>query len=159
MNALALNLVMAAIWLLLSQTPSTAVFVIGYLVGYGLIALFRSLVPGGPAYIRRSAALLRFAGSFVWQFLVANFNVAAVVLLRPRDRLAPNFLTYDTSGLTPGEILLLCYCITLTPGTVSIRVSDDQKSLVIHALDAADPAAIRDSILRDLQKPIQAFTR
>lgn len=159
MNAVALNLVMAAIWLLLSKAPSTAVFVIGYLVGYGLIALFRSLVPGGPAYIRRTAALLRFACSFAWQFLVANFSVAAVVLLRPRERLAPNYLTYDTSGLTPGEILLLCYCITLTPGTVGIRVSEDQKTLVIHALDAADPVAIRAAILRDLQKPIQAFTR
>ena len=51
MNAVALNLVIAAIWLLLSKEPSTAVFVIGYLLGYGLIALFRSLVPGGPAYI------------------------------------------------------------------------------------------------------------
>lgn len=159
MNAIALNLIMATIWLLLSKAPSPAVFVIGYLFGFGLIALFRSLVPGGPAYIRRSAALVRFAGSFAWQFLVANFNVATVVLLRPRERLAPNYLTYDTSTLTPGEILLLCYCITLTPGTVSIRVSDDQKTLVIHALDAADPAAIRTAILRDLQKPILAFTR
>lgn len=159
MNAVALNLVIATIWLLLSREPSTAVFVIGYVVGYGLIALFRSLVPGGPAYIRRSVALVRFAFFFAWQFLVANFSVAAVVLLRPRDRLAPNYLTYDTSGLTPGEILLLCYCITLTPGTVSIRVSEDRKTLVIHALDAADPEAIRASILRDLQQPIQAFTR
>ncbi len=159
MTALAINLVLATLWLLLSRQPSTADFVIGYLLGYGLIALFRPLLPGGPDYIRRSLALVRFAGLFAWQFLIANLSVAATVLFRSRERLSPNYVTYDISALRPGEILLLSYCITLTPGTVSIRVSDDARTLILHALDAEDPAAIRASLDRDLVAPILAFTR
>lgn len=159
MHALALNLVIATIWLLLSAQPTTPVFVIGFLVGFLLIAAFRTLLPDGESYIRRSLALARFAALFLWQFILSNFSVAMTVLFRSRDRLEPNYITYDTTDLTPGEILLLSYCITLTPGTVSINVSDDGRTLTLHALDAADPAAIRRQIDRGFKRAILAFTR
>jgi multisubunit Na+/H+ antiporter MnhE subunit len=159
MKALALNLVIATIWLLLGKPPQTSDFVIGFLLGYGLIALFHALIPGGRAYIRRTLAFIRFAGLFTWQLIAANFSVAAAVLFRSRRSLAPNYVTYDISGLRPAEILLLSYCITLTPGTVSIRVTDDERTLIVHALDAADPAAIRAALDKELKQPILAFTR
>lgn len=159
MYAFTLNMVIATTWLLLSSHPGVPSFTVGLATGYLLIAAFRSLLPDGPAYIRRSLALLRFALSFARQFVVANFSVAVTVLARSRDALHPNFITYDISGLRPGEILLLTYCITLTPGTVSIQISDDQRNLVVHALEASDPDGIRRQIDRDLKQPILAFTR
>lgn len=159
MYAFTLNMVIATIWLLLSSRPGVPAFLIGFVTGYALIAAFRHLLPGGPDYVRRSWALLRFVLSFGWQFLKANFSVAAAVLLRSRDSLNPNFLTYNVADLRPGEILLLTYCITLTPGTVTIRVSDTQDCLIVHALDADHPDEIRRQIDRDLKAPILRFTR
>ena len=159
MIAFTLNPIMATLWLLLSNDPGVPSFILGFITGYLIIAGFRGLLPGGAAYVRRTRALVRFALYFLWQFLVANFSVAQVVLFRSRDRLRPDFVELDVAALRPPEILLLSYCITLTPGTVSIRISDDFHTLTVHALDAADPAAIQRDINRQLIQPILAFTR
>ena len=37
------------------------------------------------------------------------------------------------------EITLLANLITLTPGTLSVDVSDDRKTLFVHAIDCSDP--------------------
>lgn len=159
MPAFILNVLMAVMWLLLSRSRDVPAFLLGFLAGFALIAAFRGLLPGGPAYVRRTRALARFALYFLWQFLVANFSVAAAVLFRPRAALRPDFVDLDVSGLRPPEILLLTYCITLTPGTVSIRLSDDYRTLTVHALDGADPEGIRREVRRQLIQPILAFTR
>lgn len=159
MAAFILNVLMAVVWLLLSADSGVPSFILGYLAGYAVIAGFRGLLPGGADYIRRANALGRFAAYFLWQFFVANFSVAAAVLFRPRGKMRPDFVDLDVSSLRPPEILLLSYCITLTPGTVSIRISDDYRTLTVHALDAADPAGIRSDIQRQLIQPILAFTR
>jgi multicomponent K+:H+ antiporter subunit E len=46
----------------------------------------------------------------------------------------------------PEAITVLAGTITLTPGTVSADLSEDGHSLLVHALDAPDPDAIRDEI-------------
>ncbi len=159
MAAFTLNMLMAGMWLLLSSEPGVPSFIIGFLTGYAIMAAFQRLLPGGASYIRRSNALARFALYFLWQFLVANFSVALIVLLRSRDQLHPEFVELDVTALRPPEILLLTYCITLTPGTVSIRISDDFHTLTVHALDAADAAGIQHDVNRQLIQPILAFTR
>ena len=40
------------------------------------------------------------------------------------------------------QITLLANLITLTPGTLSVDVSDDRKTLFIHALDVPDREAL-----------------
>ncbi len=61
----------------------------------------------------------------------------------------PAFFKYETRLTQDWEITLLSSLITLTPGTVVVHVSDDNKFLFIHAIDAADVdetiASIRDS--------------
>ncbi len=159
MMAFSLNMIMATLWLLLSSQPGVTAFILGFITSYALIAAFRGLLPDGATYIRRTQAMVRFALYFLWQFLVSNFTVAATVLLRSRAQLKPGFVDLDVSSLRPPEILLLSYCITLTPGTVSIHISDDYRHLTVHALDAADAAAIQRDIHRQLIEPILAFTR
>lgn len=159
MYAFTFNMLIASVWLLLSSDPGVPSFLIGCGIGFLLLVLFRDLLPDGRAYVRRALALLRFTLHFARLFVAANFSVAKTVLFRSRDRLHPNFLTYDVAGLTPGEILLLTYCITLTPGTISIRIDDEFNTLIIHALDAQNTDDIRHSIDHDLKQPILAFTR
>ncbi|HMP81940.1 MAG TPA: Na+/H+ antiporter subunit E [Verrucomicrobiota bacterium] len=158
MIAFGLNVVIAIIWLLLSRTPSAMVFAVGFVVGFALVAAFRTVV-GGESYVRRCLAFVRFVLVFTREFVVANGKVAWMVLFRSRESLHPNFLTYDVTGLTRHEILLLSYCISLTPGTTTVDVSPDFKTLVIHALDADNPDDIRAEVRRTLERSILAFTR
>lgn len=158
MRSLGVNLLLATVWLLLSRDPDPAVFTIGMLMGFGLLAAFPDLM-GSRAYVRRTLAALRFLLVFSREFLVANLSVARLVLFRRREDLHPNFITYDTTGMRSGEILLLSYCVSLTPGSTSVEISDDFRTLVIHALDADDPAAVRQSLDQGLRRAILAFTR
>jgi multicomponent Na+:H+ antiporter subunit E len=51
-----------------------------------------------------------------------------------------------------GGITLLANSITLTPGTLSVDVSDDQKTLYVHALDIEDPRKTEEQIRKTLEQ-------
>jgi multisubunit Na+/H+ antiporter MnhE subunit len=158
MKSLGLNLAIAVIWLLLSSEPSAGAFAIGFLAGFALLAAFSTVV-GSEGYLRRSVAFVRFLLRFIAAFLIANAKVAWTVLFRSRAALQPDFVRYDIAELTRPEVLILSYCLSLTPGSTTVEIADDFKSLIFHALDAADPDAIRADIDRTLKQPILSFTR
>ena len=158
MTQFALNLVMALLWLFLSGGNSFVSFVLGYVVGFVLLRLFRAVLPED-GYVRRTLALLRFLGGFAGEFVKSNVAITRAIVFARRDALHPNFLTYDVAGLSRFEVLLLSHCIALTPGTSTVLVSDDWQTLVLHAMDARDPAAVRADIDRGLRTPLLAFTR
>jgi multicomponent Na+:H+ antiporter subunit E len=158
LRSFAINIMIAVIWLLLSPEPSSEVFVVGFLIGFIILTVFRPVM-GSQTYVRRSVALLMFALVFLREFLLANAKVAWTVLFRSRESLHPNFVTYDVSDLRPFEILLLSYCITLTPGTTTVDVSTDFQTLIVHALEADDPDAIRRDIGRRLKTALLRFSR
>ena len=153
-----LNLLIAIIWLVLSQSPSAIVFGIGFVIGFALVAVFRTVI-GGESYVRRCFAFVRFVLLFTREFIVANFKVAFVVLFRSRASLHPNFITYDVTGLTRHEILVLSYCISLTPGTTTVNITPDFNTLILHSLDADRPDQIRAELDRTLKRNLLAFTR
>ncbi len=158
MRGLVLNLILATIWLLLSRDRTLGDFYVGLFLGFAVISLFGSVL-GMEDYPRRAAALLRFVLGFLGEFLKANLSVAARVLFRSNQSLAPDFVTYDVSGLTPGEILIMSYCITLTPGTTTVQISEDFRTLTFHALDAQDPEELRRNLDRNLKTPLLRLTR
>jgi multicomponent Na+:H+ antiporter subunit E len=145
-------------WLLLSTAPSVGAFFIGFAIGFVLLAAFGPVL-GSSSYARRGVALVRFLLRFLVEFVVANLKVAWTVLFRSRQSLHPDFVAYDISDLTRAEILLLSYCVSLTPGTTTVDISDDFKTLTFHALDAEDPPVLRAAIDRALKQGILSFTR
>ena len=158
MKSLALNLAIASIWLLLSESPTPWAFAAGFLLGFVLIAMFRHVL-GSETYVRRSLGLIRFFGVFLYEFLVANLKVAFAILFRSRESLYPRLVRYETRGLEPLEILILSYCVTLTPGTTVVQISDDFQFLILHALDARDPNRLRQSVDQSLKEAILRFMR
>lgn len=158
MRPLLLNLLVAVIWLLLQSQPSILVFLVGFALGFGLLALFSSLIDSG-AYVRRMLAGVAFLGVFTWEFLKACWQLVRLILFTPAARLRPGFLIYDVSGLTRVEILLLSHTVSLTPGTNTVDISHDNRRLYLHVLDCGDPEEVRRSIDQTLRRGILAFTR
>jgi multicomponent Na+:H+ antiporter subunit E len=109
--------------------------------------------------IRRIVNGLWFAICFVQALVIANVQMVRVVLFRSIPDLTPDFITYPIAGLSTLEIVILSHCITLTPGTTSVEISKDRKHLLVHALDAGDPDAVRASIKKELETPLLAWTR
>ena len=158
MRSLLLNLLVALVWLLLQAQPSIGALLFGWVIGFGLLALFRPILDSGD-YVRRMLAGLWFGVVFAREFLVACLQLIRLILFVRRDRLRPAFLIFDVADLTRVEILLLSHVVTLTPGTCTVDVSSDFKRLYLHALDCPDPEQVRADIERTFKCGILAFTR
>jgi multicomponent Na+:H+ antiporter subunit E len=57
------------------------------------------------------------------------------------------------------EITLLANLISLTPGTLSLDVSDDRKVLYVHAMYIDDKASFVNSIKNGFEKRLLAIMR
>ena len=60
---------------------------------------------------------------------------------------------------TDAEITLLANLITLTPGTLSLDVSDDRRVLYIHAMYVDDVEELRRSIKDGFEKRVMELLR
>lgn len=158
MSSFALNLIIASMWLLLQEHASFPSFVVGFLMGFVLIKLFPGVLDSRD-YTRRVGAFSSFICIFARQFVVACAQLIGIILIRPARSLHPRIITYDTTGLTRFEILLLAHCISLTPGSSCVGISEEMNALVLHVLDTNDPDAVRDDIDRTLKRGILAVTR
>ncbi len=154
---------------MLGNEPSTARFVVGFIIGFIMIAIFRPVFHRveylkkrfyqNADYVRKTLRFIYYVIYFLKEFLLANITIAWAILTKPNNKIHPNIITLDISDLSTFEIIMLSQCITLTPGTTTVMVSDDQTSLYVHAFDAKDPNEARASIENGLKKEILKFTR
>jgi multicomponent Na+:H+ antiporter subunit E len=99
-----------------------------------LAGMFLStLKPKGQPIARFAYNVLRFLVDFVWDLAVSNFRLAHDVLT-PTDYHQVELVEVPVSDLTPTEISFLAQRITLTPGTLSCGLSEDQKSIIVHMM-------------------------
>ena len=82
----------------------------------------------------------------IWDIVVANIQVAWVVLSVPNAKLKPAWIVIPLDIVQPEAITVLAGTITLTPGTVSADLSSEGHSLLVHVLHTDDPDAVRDEI-------------
>lgn len=157
MHCFSINLGIALIWLFLARGAIPS-FLFGWMAGFGLLAAFPEVF-GSHEYVRRKIAFARFVIVFLREFLMANVHLSWAIIVRSRNKMHPNFITYDVEGLSKLELFILAQCISLTPGTTSVEVCEDQKKLVLHAFDADEPQRVRDQLDKTLKQAILAFTR
>jgi len=148
-----LTTALTVIWLLLNNSAAPGHIVLGLLLGW-CIPLFTQRFWPKPVRLHRPGALLRFAGVFFYDVLIANLAVARLVLAGPKS-LRPMFVQVPLDLRSDLAISLLANVICLTPGTVSARLSDDQRFLLVHALDCDDPQALIAVIKTRFEAPLK----
>ena len=79
---------------------------------------------------------LRLIGVFFRELLVSALKVTWLAA-QPTIRLRPGIVAHPLTVTSDAQITLLANLITLTPGTLSVDVSDDRRTLYIHAIDLA----------------------
>ena len=126
------SLLLALAWAGLQGEISLANLLVGYAVGYGILAL---LAKGGvmPAtLVVRTIHAIGLVGFFARELLIANVRVAGDVLRA--DRIEPAVVAIPLDVTSDGEILLLSMLINITPGSVTIDLSDDRRTLYVHVM-------------------------
>lgn len=80
------------------------------------------------------------AAAFVRELAKATWTTMRAILGRP-ERLRPAILAVPLDVKSSEGITLFANMVTLTPGTTSLDVSQDGKTLFVHILDAPEPSA------------------
>jgi multicomponent K+:H+ antiporter subunit E len=148
-----LSLLLLVLWLLLSNSASPGVLLLGVVLGLAIPLFTRRFWPE-PARLHRPALALQLAGRVLWDILVANFAVARIVL-GTREAIQPKFVWVPLD--IEGEVgtTVLASVISLTPGTVSADLDAGQRFLLVHALSESDPAELVRHIKARYEAPIK----
>lgn len=139
-------------WLMLGDTIEPAQIVLAAVLALALPPVARSLRPGAPR-LRAPTLALQLAGRVASDVVTSNLQVARLVL-GPRARIRSRFIEVPCSLDDPGAVALLAGIITLTPGTLTVDIAPDRRSLIIHCLHAPDPQAVVDSIRERYERPL-----
>lgn len=149
---LALNFALAVIWMALQTSFSPADFLVGFLFGFVIIALTQRAMGRGE-YGAKAWTLVKFVGFVFWSIIKANIEVAKVVL-SPRMDVRPGIVAVPLDVQSNLGITVLANVITLTPGTLSVDVASDRRTLYIHTINVDDPDAMRQEIKEDFERRV-----
>ncbi|MEG9298805.1 Na+/H+ antiporter subunit E [Mangrovibacillus sp. Mu-81] len=152
-----LNFFLAFVWMFLSVSFTAQTFLIGYILGLIVIFAFRRFF-STRFYLNRVTAVIKLLIMFIKELIMANISVLKVVI-RPKLDFKPGIFALPTELKTDWEITLLANLITLTPGTLVVDVSYDNKILYIHAIDIADADEAIDEIKNSFEKAIMEVSR
>ena len=140
-----LSLLLVMVWLLLVNRLALGSLVMAAFLATAIPLLTSAYWPARP----RLQSPMRLAGYVVlvvWDIILANIQVAGIVLFKPADQIRSAWITVPLDLTSPAAITLLAGTITMTPGTITADFSADGRALLIHALHAPDPDAVRDDI-------------
>ena len=140
-----LTLILAVVWILLQNEISSGMVVFGIILGIILPWMTSIWWPDTPKGFRLGKMSL-YTILVIWDIILANIQVAWIVLTVPNAKLRPAWIVVPLELKQPEAITLLAGTITLTPGTVSADLSDEGHSLLVHVLHTDDPDGVRDEI-------------
>lgn len=83
--------------------------------------------------IKRIGYFLEYAGVLIWEIIKANIVMAKMIAIKQEYELSPVIFSVHTNLKSKTCRVLLANAITLTPGTISIAVEEDE--LIVHAVD------------------------
>lgn len=151
-----LNLLLAVIWMFFSDF-AFANFLFGYLMGLLLLLVLASFIPG-TFYLKKVWAIIALVALFGKELLFANLEVLKWVY-KPKLDMQSGIMALPTDLTDNREITLLANLITLTPGTLSVDVSDNNDYIYVHAIDMPDADKSINDIKSTFEKAIMEVTR
>ncbi len=149
-----LSLTLIVLWFLLVNQWKIGSLVMALMLATIIPHLTSAWWPDRPR-VKRPFGLAAYAILVLWDVIVANFQVARIVLFMPRAKIQSAWITVPLDLKSPEAISLLAGTITMTPGTLTADTSACGRALLVHALHAPDPDAVRDDIKARYESRLQ----
>ncbi len=143
---------LGVLWTLVNGAFTPASLLVGWLLGY-MILTFTARAPAFKDTLRHPLKLASLLVRFLWALLVSNLKLAAIVV-SPRLDIHPGVVAVPLDARTDLEVTLLANLVTLTPGTMSVEVSDDRRVLFVHGIDVRDKDAFIAAIKEGFERRV-----
>jgi len=151
MNIFALNIALAVAWAALTGNFTLSGLAVGFALGFACLYLTRSLFPESGLYFKRIWRWFKLCVLFLYELVVSSLQVVREVLT-PQHKARPGVIAMPLDVNREMEVLLVTNLITLTPGTLSLDVTEDCNTLFIHAMFADDPDEIRRQLKTGMER-------
>lgn len=132
MNMFLWNLLLAIIWAIAIGSFTLPSLVAGLVLGY-LSLFFCRRVLGESNYFGKVPQVLGFIIFYIQQVILSNLRVAYDILT-PTHYMRPGVVAVPLDAKTDMEITLFANLMTLTPGTLSLDLSEDRTILYVHTM-------------------------
>lgn len=136
------------LWLIFNGKLTWELVMIGAAISIFLAWFVQVFVAPGFTLKKQLVMARQFPGyvSFAWllviEIIMANFAVMRMILT-DRDIVVPRLATFKTKLKTTPARVILADCITLTPGTITVQLSEDE--YLVHCLDKSLESGLLDS--------------
>jgi multicomponent Na+:H+ antiporter subunit E len=157
MNLLLINILLAAGFMIALESFTLTSLCMGMLVGYGALWLTRPLYGDDP-YFQRLATIIRLVLFFLKALVISNLRVLRAVV-SPSQISRPGIIRLPLEARTDMEIMLVANLISLTPGTLSIDVSEDRRYLYVHVMFLDDVDSARRELKEGLERRVLEVLR
>jgi len=153
------NVILAIIWAIALGPLSLTNLLVGFAVGFVVLRIGWRIVPGSDgfsesnAYFEKAWQLVTFTLFFIRALTVANLRMAWYTV-GPQSSMHPGIVAVPVRRMSEIEITTLANLITLTPGTLTVDVSPDQRTLFVHVMDARDPEHVRLEIREGFERRV-----
>jgi multicomponent Na+:H+ antiporter subunit E len=101
---------------------------------------------------------VRLCGYFLVELIRSNLMVFWDVIT-PGQISHPGIVGVPLSARSDMEILLVANLISLTPGTLSIDLSADRRTLFVHVMFLDDPERFKQEIKDGIERRVLEVTR
>jgi multicomponent K+:H+ antiporter subunit E len=140
-----LSLALVLVWLGLVNKVTLGNLILGGLFGLVIPMLTAPYWPDRPT-VRKPLRVLEYVLVVLWDIVVANIQVAAIILFRRNANIHSHWIVVPLELTSAEAITVLAGTITMTPGTVTATLSADGRALLVHCLHTDDTDEVRDQI-------------
>jgi multicomponent Na+:H+ antiporter subunit E len=150
------NLLLGFAWVVLTGDFSGRNLLAGLVFGYLALALIQPQVPALKGHAQRLPRVIGFIGFFLKELVVANLKVSFDIVTPPWY-MKPGVIAMPLKASNEYEIAFVANLISLTPGTLSLDVSDDRRVLYIHAMFLDDEEELRRGLAELERRALELF--
>ena len=152
-----INILVGVVWTFFSGNYNSEYFAVGFFWGMVLLFIFRKTfvknILGDQLYYVYVYKWIKLILMFLFELLKADINVLKLMFKKDLD-VNPVIFEYPLELTKDWQITLLANMITLTPGTLTVNVGHDNKTLHIHCLDTNDIPGEIEGIKNSFEKAI-----
>lgn len=150
------NILLTLFWVALTGSFAFLNFLFGFVLGFLILSISSS--NDKSKYFKILPKVIAFIFFFLYELFKANIQVAYDVVT-PKFYMKPGIVRVPLDAKTDMEITLLANLISLTPGTLSLDVSNDKKVLYVHAMYVSNKEKFIQGIKNGFEKRLLEILR
>ena len=145
MRLVLISATLFAYWLLLSGHYETWLVVSGAVLSVLVVAfcLFKGLTDAEGFPIEKLPRALVYWPWLAWQMVLSGLNVTRLIL-HPKLPISPTMVKVSAQQKSAVGLATYANSITLTPGTISVEVSERGKTIWVHAITRENAEGFAD---------------